>query len=178
MALSTPELLSAGHDLASFDCGQPSLNAWLRERALANQDRGFTVVIVVHEEGRVVGYYGLAPTGVEARAVPRKIRTGQPPDPLPCLLLGQLAVDRGYQGRGLGDALVGHALERGVLGAELTGGRALLVNAIDEDAVKFWRSWGFISSPSDPFQLFRSLPDIRASLQAAGRLSRNQTRSA
>lgn len=170
MTVSAPELLAAGHDLASFDCGQPTLNAWLKERGLSNQDRGFTVVIVLHEEGRVVGYYGLAPTGVEARAVPRKIRTGQPPDPAPCLLLGQLAIDRDYQGRGLGDALVGHALERSAPGAELTGGRALLVNAIDENAVKFWRSWGFVPSPSDSFQLFRSLPDIRASLQAAGRL--------
>lgn len=172
MALSAPELLSAGHDTAPFDCGQPSLDAWLKERALGNRDRGFTVVIVVHEQGCVVGYYGLAPTGVETRAVPRRIRTGQPPDPVPCLLLGQLAVDRRYQARGLGDALVGHALERGALGAELTGGRAILVNAIDENAVRFWRSWGFIPSPSDPFQLFRSLPDIRASLQAAARLGR------
>lgn len=126
------------------------------------------MVIVVHEEGRVVGYYGLAPTGVEPRALPRKIRTGQPPDPLPCLLLGQLAVDQAHQGRGIGNALVGHALERSILGAELTGGRALLVNAIDADAVRSWRSWGFVPSPSDPFQLSRSLPDIRASLQAAG----------
>lgn len=172
MAVSAPELLAPSHDLASFDCGRPSLNVWLRERALANQERGFTVVIVVHEEGRVVGYYGLAPTGVEARAVPRKIRTGQPPDPVPCLLLGQLAVDRDHQGHGLGDALVGHALERSARGAEVTGGRALLVNAIDEHAVRFWRSWGFVPSPSDPFQLFRSLPDIRASLLAAGRLHR------
>jgi len=127
------------------------------------------VVVVVHEQGRVVGYYGLAPTGAEPRALPRKIRTGQPPAPVPCLLLGQLAVDLGHQGQGLGDALVSHALERSVLGAELTGGRALLVNAIDEDAVRFWRSWGFLPSPSDPYQLFRSLPDIRSSLEAAGR---------
>ena len=173
MALSVPELLTASHDLAAFDCGKPGLDAWLKQRALTNQERGFTVVIVVHEDARVVGYYGLAPTGVEPQAVPRKIRTGQPPDPLPCLVLGQLAVDRAYQGRGIGDALVGHALERSTLGAELTGGRGLLVNAIDADAVRFWRSWGFVPSPSDPFQLFRSVPDIRASLQAAGRLRRS-----
>ena len=69
--------------------------------------------------------------------------------------------------------VAGHALERSILGAELTGGRALIVNAIDENAARFWRSWGFIPSPSDPYQLFRSLPDIRASLEAAGRLRPN-----
>ncbi len=125
--------------------------------------------MVVHDEGRVVAYYGLAPTAVEPRLVPRRIRTGQPPNPLPCLLLGQLAVDERYKGRGLGVAMVAHALERTAQSADLTGGRAVLVNAVDEEAARFWRSRGFVPSPSDPFQLFRSLPDIRASLTAARR---------
>lgn len=169
MALSVPELLSADHDTTRFDCGKPSLNDWLQGRALANQERGFTVVIVVHHQGRIAAFYGLAPTAIEPHLVPRKIRTGQPPSPLPCLLLGQLAVDLNYKGRGLGNAMVAHALERVVSSAGLTGGRALLVNAIDEDAARFWRNWGFVPSPCDAYQLFRSLPDIRASLNAAGR---------
>jgi GNAT superfamily N-acetyltransferase len=164
---SPPELLTTDHDITRFDCGKASLNTWLRTRALANQERGFTVVIVSLDQGRVAAYYGLAPTAVEPRLVPRKIRTGQPPDPVPCLLLGQLAVDLAYRGIGLGGAMVGHALERVVSSASLTGGRALLVNAIDDEAATFWRSWGFIPSPSDPYQLFRSLADIRASLEAA-----------
>jgi GNAT superfamily N-acetyltransferase len=129
--------------------------------------RGFTVVIIVHDQARVVAYYGLAPTAVEPNLVPRNIRTGQPPNPIPCLLLGQLAVDRRYQGRGLGDALVVHALKRIAWTADLVGGRAVLVTAIDEEAARFWRSWGFAASPSDPFRLFRSLPDVRASVSSA-----------
>jgi GNAT superfamily N-acetyltransferase len=167
LALSAPELLSIDHDLSHFNCGTPSLNDWLRTRALSNQQRGFTVVMVVQDAGRVVGYYGLAPTAVEPTIMPRKISTGQPPNPIPCLLLGQLAVDVGYQGLGLGGALVAHALERTVLSADLTGGRALLVNAVDHGALAFWRSWGFIPSPGDPYQLFRSLADIRLSLEQA-----------
>ena len=169
MPISAPEILTAGHDLASFDCGKPTLNAWLRTRALANQRNGFTVVVVVHDALRVVGYYGLSPTAVEPSVLPRRIRTGQPPNPIPCLLLGQLAMDQAYAGRGIGTALVGHALERAVLGARLTGGRALLVRAIDEDAIGFWMRRGFLPSPVDPYLLFRSLPDIEASLKAAGR---------
>ncbi|CAN7619942.1 GNAT family N-acetyltransferase [Phenylobacterium sp. LjRoot219] len=170
MAISVPEVLTAEHDLTSFNCGKPALNAWLKTRALANQRNGFTVVVVIHDAHRVVGYYGLSPTAVESAVLPRRIRTGQPPNPIPCLLLGQLAMDLAYAGRGVGTALVGHALERAVLGARLTGGRALLVRAIDEDAIGFWRRRGFLSSPADPYLLLRSLPDIEASLRAAGRL--------
>ena len=100
--LSQPEPLTAEHDVASFACGKPALDSWLKTRALANQQKGFTVVMVVHEAGRVVGYYGLAPTAVLPAAMPRSIRTGQPPSPVPCLLLGQLATDVGGPGAGSG----------------------------------------------------------------------------
>ena len=83
MRLSAPELLTAAHDVSAFACGRASLDEWLRSRALSNQQKGFTVVMVVHDEGRVAGYYALAPTAVVASALPRSIRTGQPPT---CLL--------------------------------------------------------------------------------------------
>ena len=91
LGLSAPEPINARHDVSQFSCGKPALDAWLKTRALSNQQKGFTVVMVVHDEGRVVGYYGLAPTAIVPSAMPRSIRTGQPPDPVPCLLLGQLA---------------------------------------------------------------------------------------
>lgn len=167
MALSAPELLTARHDVASFSCGQPALDSWLKTRALGNQDKGFTVVMVVHDVGRVVGYYGLAPTAVVASVMPRSIRTGQPPNPIPCVLLGQLATDRVYAGRGIGTALLAHALARSVAGARLIGGRAVVVRALDEPAAAFWRRRGFLPSRDDPQTLFRSIPEIIASFQAA-----------
>lgn len=171
MALfSPPELLTAQHDIASFTCGQPPLDRWLKIRALANQAKGFTVVMVVHEEGRVLGYYGLAPTAVVPTIMPRAIRTGQPPNPVPCLLLGQLAVDQSWSGRGIGSGLLRHALLRAVSGTQLIGGRALMVTALDQAAAVFWRRRGFIPSKDDPLVLFRSIPDIAASLASAGLL--------
>ena len=167
MALSAPEPLTAAHDVSGFTCGKPTLDHWLKTRALSNQEKGFTAVLVVHEAGRVVGYYGLAPTAVAPNVPPRSIRTGQPPDPVPCLLLGQLAVDIGWAGRGVGTGLVKHALERCVSAATLIGGRALMVNAIDDGAAAFWRRRGFIPSRDDPLVLFRSIADIAASLAAA-----------
>jgi GNAT superfamily N-acetyltransferase len=120
--------------------------------------------MVVHDAGRVMGYYGLAPTAVLPALLPRSIRTGQPPDPVPCLLLGQLAVDQGWKGQGVGTGLVKHALARCVEAAALIGGRALIVNAVDAEAADFWRRRGFLTSRDDAFVLFRSISDIAVSL--------------
>ncbi len=139
----------------------------LKTRALSNQEKGFTAVLVVHEAHRVVGYYGLAPTAVVPSVLPRSVRTGQPPDPVPCLLLGQLATDTGWAGRGIGTGLVKHALERCVQAASLIGGRALMVNAVDPDAAEFWRRRGFLPSRDDPLLLFQPIAAIAASLAAA-----------
>ena len=157
-------MLTAAHDVAEFSCGKPSLDRWLKTRALSNQEKGFTAVVVVHEANRVVGYYGLAPTAIVPLRLPRSIRTGQPPNPVPCLLLGQLATDLNWCGKGIGTGLVKHALQRCVTAANLIGGRALIVNAVDAEAAAFWARRGFISSKDDPLILFRSIADIAASL--------------
>ncbi|MGX5849427.1 GNAT family N-acetyltransferase [Mesorhizobium sp. PL10] len=169
MALSAPELLTAAHDVSGFSCGKPSLDHWLKTRALSNQEKGFTVVLVVHEAGRVAGYYGLAPTAVVPSMLPRSIRTGQPPDPVPCLLLGQLATDIGRAGLGIGTGLLKHALQRCVQASELIGGRALMVNAVDAEAAQFWQRRGFLPTRDDPLVLFRSIAAIAASLVEAQR---------
>jgi GNAT superfamily N-acetyltransferase len=165
LAISGPELLTAAHDLAEFSCGKPSLDRWLKTRALSNQEKRFTAVLVVHEANRVIGYYGLAPTAIVPSILPRSIRTGQPPDPVPCLLLGQLATDQDWIGKGIGTGLLKHALQRCVTAADLIGGRALIVNAVDVEAAAFWKRHGFIPSKDDPLILFRSIADIAASLR-------------
>ena len=168
MALLAPEPLDGEHDVSAFSCGKQVLDNWLKTRALSNQQRGFTAVMVVHEAGKVAGYYGLAPTAVVPSILPRSIRTGQPPNPIPCLLLAQLAVDQAWSGKGIGTALVQHALLRCVEAARLIGGRALIVNAVDEEAALFWRRRGFIPSKDDPLVLFRTIADIAASLIEPG----------
>jgi GNAT superfamily N-acetyltransferase len=164
LAISAPEPLTADHDLAPFSCGNPALDNWLKQRALSNHRKGFTAVTVVHEAGRVVGYYGLSPTGVVPAVLPRSIRTGQPPNLVPCLLLGQLATDGAWAGQGIGSGLLKHALRRCVEAAGLIGGRALMVNAVDQEAAAFWRRRGFLPSRDDPMILFRPIADIAASM--------------
>ena len=120
--------------MSEFACGKPTLDHWLKTRALSNQQKGFTAVLVVHEARRVVGYYGLAPTGVVPSVLPRSIRTGQPPNPVPCMLLGQLATDTGWAGLGIGTGLVKHALQR-------------CVQAASWSAVPAWS--GKLATPAD-----------------------------
>jgi GNAT superfamily N-acetyltransferase len=169
VAISNPELLTAAHDVSEFSCGKPSLDRWLKTRALSNQEKGFTAVIVVHEANRLIGYYGLAPMAILPSALPRSIRTGQPPDPVPCLLLGQLATDQNRLGKGIGTGLIKHALQRCVAAAGLIGGRALVVNAVDVEAADFWLRRGFLPSKDDPLVLFRSMADIAAAIASQSR---------
>ena len=178
MAISEPEPLTAAQDVSGFSCGKPALDRWLKTRALSNQAKGFTAVMVVHEANRVVGYYGLAPTAVLPATLPRSIRTGQPPDPVPCLLLGQLAADQNYSGKGIGTGLLKHALQRCVTAAGLIGGRALIVNAVDIEAANFWKRRGFIPLKDDPLMLLRSMANIAASIAPPSVISRTEVEAA
>lgn len=164
MSLSAVEPLSDTHDLEGFECGKSALDDWLRTFARANQRQDFTRVMVVHEDGKVVGYYGLAPSAIDPSAAPRRVRTGRPPDPIPCLLIGQLAVDRRHQGSGIGSMLVADAFRRCIAGADIIGGRAIVVRAIDAEAELYWQSWGFVAARDNPSILLRSIADIRAAL--------------
>lgn len=160
--LSAPTLLGEDHDVSQFDCGKPALNKWLQRYAHGNQRHGFTRVLVVAEGSQVVGFYGLAPTAIEPDILPRRIRTGQPPAQIPAILIGQLAVDVRFSGLGIGSALLRHALERAIQGARLLGGRAILVDAIDEEAEAYWLSNGFEMIAGKRSTLFRSVADVES----------------
>jgi len=123
--------------------------------------------MVVHEKNHVAGFYALAPTAILPASMPRSLRTGQPPNPVPCLLLGQLATDLKWAGRGVGTALLADALRRIVRAADLVGGRALVVKAIDVEAAEFWRRPGFQPSRDDEMILFRALADIARAIREA-----------
>ncbi|WP_348645170.1 hypothetical protein [Mesorhizobium sp. WSM4315] len=96
MALSGIDHLDEAHRLDSFSCGKAALDAWLAGFARTNQACGFTRVLIVHDEGTVVGYYGLAPGVIQPNSAPRAIRTGRRPDPT--LSIEQLAVDHRHAG--------------------------------------------------------------------------------
>lgn len=162
-ALSAPVALDEGHDCSLFDCGELSLNDWLRRRALANQVSGASRTFVVCRDGFVVAYYALAAGAVATASAPGRVRRNMP-DPIPMAVLGRLAIDRTLQGQGVGRALLRDAVLRVVQAADALAIRGILVQAISEDARRFYIACGFVPSPGDPMLLMVTLSDVKALL--------------
>lgn len=161
MTLTAPEPLTDRHDCVGFACGREMLDAWLTQRALRNQASGASRTFVVCDGRRVVAYYALASSAVTAKVATGRLRRNMP-DPIPVVVLARLAVDRSYQGLGLGRALMQDAGKRVLQAADAIGIRGLLVHALDETAKEFYECLGFDSSPLDPMTLMISLADLRA----------------
>lgn len=161
--ISTPAHLEERHDCASFDCGQPALNDWLRQQALKNEARGASRTYVVCVEQRVVGYYALATGAVARAAATGKVRR-QMPEPIPVMVIGRLAVDVRHQGQGLGYGLLRDALLRTLQVAGQTGIRAVLLHAMTADAKTFYQRAGFHESPVDPLLLMITMDDVEKAL--------------
>lgn len=161
--LTAPEPLTASHLISDFDSGVPSLDEWLRRRAVQNQTSGASRTFVTCKEGKVVGYYALASSAVTPAAAPGRFRRNMP-DPIPVVVLARLAVDRTEQGRGLGHALFQDAAKRVIHAAEAIGIRGLLVHALSEDAKAFYVTLGLEVSPLDPMTLMVTITDLQSAL--------------
>nr|WP_246699096.1 GNAT family N-acetyltransferase [Rhizobium sp. BK491] len=151
------------HELAEFNSGVVELDDWLRRRARSNQASGASRTFVVCEESRVIAYYALASGAVKQPEAPGRFRRNMP-DPIPVAVLGRLAIDQSYQGRGIGRASVRDAGLRLLNAAEVLGIRGMLVHAISDDARAFCEAVGFRSSPSDPMILMVGLRDLNNAL--------------
>lgn len=165
MTLSSPVPLGDHHELAEFSSGVPELDDWLRRRARANQAGGASRTFVVCEANRVIAYYALASGAVKQPETPGRFRRNMP-DPIPVAVLGRLAIDGSYQGRGIGRALVRDAGLRLLNAAEILGIRGVLVHAISSDARAFYEAIGFLPSPSDPMMLMIGLHDLNNALNS------------
>jgi GNAT superfamily N-acetyltransferase len=161
--VSAPELLTEQHEVAQFSCGDASLEDWLKKRALANQASGATRTYVACADGYVAGYYAIASGAVHVAEAPGRFRRNMP-DPIPVAVLGRLAVDSDYQGRGIGRALFRDAAIRICYAADVIGIRGILVHAISEKARAFYMTLGFDPSPGDPMTLLVTLSDVRKGL--------------
>jgi len=160
-----PGPITEHHEVSAFDCGNETLNRWLRERALDNERRGATRTFVSARDRQVVGYYSLAVGALYRSDATGHIRRNMP-DPIPAMLLARLAVDSGAQREGIGRHLLRDAMLRTLSAAEIAGIRILLVHAIDERAKAWYGQFGFEESPTDPLQLLLLLDDLRHHLDA------------
>jgi GNAT superfamily N-acetyltransferase len=147
--LRRPEPLDPSrHDRSRFECGEPALDEWLRRYAGQNRRRDTAATwVIADRDERVVAYASLAMTALDRSAAPPKLAK-HAPDPIPALLLGRLAVDRGYAGCGIGTALVAFVLATAVELNAHAACRAIVVTAISPAARTWWERLGF--EPLEP----------------------------
>ncbi len=150
--------LTGNPERQGFDCGRQELNDWLRQVARQHQDKGLSKTFVAIAEempDRICGYYALTLAELENRHLPQAWRK-KLPRRIPGVRLGRLAVDRQYQGKGLGKLLLVDALVRARRIYKEAGGIGLFVDAIDEQAALYYQRFGFAASPDNPLLLFLS----------------------
>lgn len=161
--LSAPTLLAAPHRIDDFESGVPSLDEWLKRRALMNQVSGASRTFVVCEGNTVVGYYALDSSAINVEVTPGRFRRNMP-NPIPVVVLARLAVARSHHGQGLGRALFQDAAHRVIQAADAIGIRGMIVHALSAAANAFYRHLGLEPSPLEPMTLMVTLADLRASL--------------
>ncbi|MFP4295611.1 MAG: GNAT family N-acetyltransferase [Halothiobacillaceae bacterium] len=162
LTFSAPQPLASTHRLDGFECGEPVLDAWLKQRAMSNQLTGASrTFVVVDEESQVRGFYALAAGAVTHQQATRSVRHNMP-DPVPVLVLGRLAVDHRAQGLRLGGAMLQDAVIRATAVSQNAGVRALLVHALHDRAKRFYLHYGFQESPLHPMTLMLRLNAVKS----------------
>lgn len=139
------------------------LNDWLKRRALKNEAQGASRTYVLCAGEVVIAYYCLANGAVAQITATGGVRRNMP-DPIPVMVIGRLAVDRHWQGEGIGRALLRDAILRTLQAAEIAGIRAILVHGISEEAKEFYEKCGFTASGIDPMTLMVTVKDAIAAL--------------
>jgi GNAT superfamily N-acetyltransferase len=162
------EPIAKKHDRGAFDCGEPALNDFLQRHARQSHDRGAskTFLAISTADGRtILGYYSLCPASLEFTRAPETIRKGLGRHDLPVFRLARLAVDRQFQGLGLGGRLILAAGRRCLLAAAEVGGLALLIDAKNERAAQWYSSYGATPLSDAPLSLVITLTTIQAALE-------------
>jgi GNAT superfamily N-acetyltransferase len=161
------ERLGKQHDRSAFDCGKPPLNDFLTRYVSQYEKRNLarTYVLVHSGEVKVLGYYTLASSAIEFDSLPEDQTKKLPEHPIPAILLARLAVDQSLRGQSMGTLLLRDCFARCLSLADQLGIHSVKVDAIDDDAAKFYEHFGFTRFPEQPEQLFIPISVIR---QAAG----------
>lgn len=163
--------LSGRHDRESFDCGSPELNSYLKEVAGQHVRKSLARVYVVHEDSdpaHIIGFYSLNGCEIQSEELPDPFQ-GKFPRRIPAVRLGRLAVAVAYQGQGIGERLLFHAMWNVGQVDAIIGAAALLVDAKDEAAKRFYVKYGFLEFPDRPLNLFLPIARVK---EAVARVKR------
>jgi GNAT superfamily N-acetyltransferase len=163
------EPLGSQHDRAAFSCGQADLDAWFRQRAGQDQKRNIArIFVAVDDDLGVAGFYSLGSMSLSLVDLPPEMARKLPRyQAMPAALLGRLARDERVRGQSVGELLLADAVQRVLDASRSLAVFAILVDAKDDRAARFYRGYGFQPFPSRPGRLFLPL----ASVMAAGRLA-------
>ncbi len=151
MAVMPPRPLAETDDRTRFDCGRDSLNNWFRRHAWINHASSISRVNVLADtsSGRIIGYVTLSAAQIERAYLPKPQQRNRP-DPVPATLLGQLGVDKEYQGQGHAASLLLFALRAALRSSALVASVGVITHPLDDGVRGFYARWGFQDLPLDP----------------------------
>lgn len=164
---AAPRPIQEADSVKDFDCGKPPLDDFIKQRAFKNEGKASRTYVVCstmgENAGAVVAYYSLAAGAVAHDDAPAWAKRNMP-NPIPVFVLGRLAVDVHHQGKGLGKAVLKEAIQRTLEASRSIGARALIVHAVDDDAIGYYASFGFRRFPTDGRTLFLPVETLAESL--------------
>jgi len=166
------EAISRTYDRNAFDCGEPGLNEFLRRHARKSHEMGAAKTFMAVNDGgkKILGFYSVAPASVAYDRTPILIQRGLARHEVPVFRLARLAVDRSVQGQGLGGQLLLAAARRCLLVAAEVGGVALLIDAKNDRAARWYAGFGALQLIDKPLSLLLPLKTAKTALIAAGKL--------
>jgi GNAT superfamily N-acetyltransferase len=169
VALIVTALNKAVHDRTAFDCGEPALNDFLRTKAAKHQAQRVSrtfVLVDSAEPHRILGFYSLSNCQIAREQLTEQEAKALPRHPIPAVMLARLGVDRAQQGKRYGQWLLMDALKRCALVGQQSGVYALLVDAKNEAARRFYERFGFATIAGHPMTLYLPLATALKAMQA------------
>lgn len=155
--ISGPARIASSQDTGEFDCGQPSLNDWLRGYALLSEGRTARTYTVCNKSA-IIGYYSIAMGSIERGALPNKLKRIQGlPKQIPVAIIGRLARDVRYRGTGFGADLLRNAISRILAVSEVIGTRCIVVHALDDKSCAFYKGFEFLEAPIGSRTMFLAI---------------------
>jgi len=155
--------LNSSHKRNSFSCEEPSLEDYLKKQAGQDVKRQVAACFILEgDEGMIKGYYTLSSDNVDRTLIPESLQKKLPYKKLPVTLLGRLARDIKYKGKGVGELLLADALKRAYQASSTIGSCAVVTDPINDRATKFYKGFGFILLESG--RMFIPMETIKVSL--------------
>src|SRR5713101_5935170 len=166
------EPIGKWHDRKAFDCGETALNEFLQRYARKNHEMGGAKTFLAISDAdskTILGYYSLSPASIAYARTPELVRRGLARYDVPVFRLARLAVDLKVQGQGLGGQLLLSAGKRCLLASAEVGGVAILIDATNDRAAKWYAGYGAVPPADAPLSLLLSFVTIEAALKSAAK---------